>query len=78
MRLAADGRLRRYESISGAGGEIGLVRYSTVANPCHFASTAQAARLIVNRLRGRAVQRASHDSQEHGAFCFARESCTTL
>jgi hypothetical protein len=28
----------------------------------------------VSRLRGRAVQRTSHDSQEFGAFCFGRKS----
>jgi hypothetical protein len=29
----------------------------------------------VSRLRGRAVQRASHDSKEFGTFCFGAGSC---
>jgi hypothetical protein len=33
-----------------------------------FPSTARAVRLIVNRLRGRAVRLAPHDSKEFGAF----------
>ena len=35
-----------------------------------FTRAKRQVRVIVSRLRGRAVQRASHDSEEFGAFCF--------
>jgi len=39
-----------------------------------FTPVACAGRLFMSRLRGRAVQRTSHDSKEFGAFCFGGRS----
>jgi hypothetical protein len=39
-----------------------------------FTPMTWAGRLFMSRLRGRAVQRTSHDSKEIGAFCFGGRS----
>ena len=39
-----------------------------------FTLNAGVGRLFVSRLRGRAVQRTPHDSEEFGAFCFVARS----
>ena len=42
-----------------------------MAHPSHSHSTTQTISLMMSSFRGRAVQLASHDSKEFGAFCFA-------
>ena len=39
-----------------------------------FTYTTPVVSLLVSSFRGRAVQQASHDSKEFGAFCFASEN----
>lgn len=56
----------------------GLSRIFTVAHRSHSPSTTQAVRVMVSRLRGEAVQRASRDSKEFwGVLFFSTQSSTT-